>query len=785
MGTHKSEQKAIALPQRFEEFKKYASDTLKNRKKNWTEELALIKRTKLHASEKRKFSSNSRAGRKKMNGEKFTKSTFGRYYSELRSWDILPENKQELLTLFFNDLMVQAAKAWKITINEDGTFQALQDNRNRYLHASHYLCYYWLHDNYGEKKHHGIAISYFSFHYNDKQYPQFAWMEFFEQPKNDPSNNTPELSTTLVTTPEDISYFSQSMIVRMEGLDNSEIKAQFTFSMNQKMSMGKDLPKNIKGAYSTVAHMSATGEPMAGLLYLKKVTSLEEAMENINDPDHQVPDEVYHFLFGTKLAIGPPEKVQKTSYSIQQETNELKDYAGVYLGHILSRSKLDNPLLESIAVEVFSNTRAVIHVPDLDKSENKTRKYHGRIRLVRQFNNNLIGSFDISSDYRVSRFTVYIFSRLKEHSHSREPQYYGVYAGVDYSSERLVAGRIRLTKKSKSPLNEEEITTLVKAELLNETSLSNDTDLVQLFSGMDPQFDFVDTLMNKNRNGLPVVNHTSSRNFPYSGKYHIYELSHNQTHINRIPVEILSDGSFVMQTGRSDNKQHIVLGSAHYKTEKFLSLTGFDADSNFPVSHHLFSVQAYDKKEVQHAFGVSTQVSPDNNPSAHIKILVPVSSGSKKGWVAIKIGGTEFNQEDEILKGLLTWLGGRYDRLFKAPGIPNKIYSSRMMHQEDFVNIHFYAACYQANQKNIDSTVSHLYQAFLHGFNNIQLLEIETRETGALYPLLDKGAVIKELQSEPGSPFRKIGELVQQIRERHEPKDPAPEKTLKPRSKKR
>ncbi|WP_127125640.1 hypothetical protein [Pseudoflavitalea rhizosphaerae] len=782
MGTHNSERKEISLPQKFENFRKEADKVLKKRKQNWTEEIGKIKRRKVPASDTRKSQLKTSTGRKK-NGESFNKSTFARYYSALKRWNKLGEDDQELLTLFFNDLMEQGSREWKLIDNRDGTFRALQDSRSRYLHASHYLCYYWLHDNYAEKERHGISTSYFSFHYNDKQYPQFAWMEFYEELKKNPSfRYAPELSTTLVTNEPDISYFGQSMIVRMEGLDNTDIKAQFTFSMNQKMSMGKDLPKSIKGTYSTVAHMSATGEPMAGLLYLKQVESPDEAMAAISDPTHQVPDEVYHFLFGTKLVIGPSTKVQKTSYSIQQETNELKDYAGVYLGHILSKSKSEKPLLESIVVEVFSNTMAVIHVPDPDKPETKTRKYHGRIRLVKPFNNNLIGSFDISSEYRVSRFTMYIYRRLKEHSHLKEPQYYGVYAGVEYSSEELVAGRIRLTKKSRSPLREEEINSLVKAEPITETILKHDEDLVQLFSGMDPNFDFVDTLVTKHN--MPAVNHARNQPFSYSGKYHIYELSHNQTHINRIPVEIFPDGNFVMQTGRSEKNQHTVLGTAHYKNEKFLALTGFDAESNFPVSHHLFSIQAYHKNELQHAFGVSTQVAPDNIPSAHIKILVPVSSGIKKVWSAFRIGSPEFKHEDESLRGLLTWLGGRYDRLFKAPGSPNKIYSTRM-YQEDFVNIHFYAACYQAKQNNINNTVSHLYQAFLHGFNNIRLLETEAGENGSLYPLLNEGGIIRELQNESSPAFRKVEELVRAIRERHEQKNVLSQAAVKKRQKKK
>lgn len=97
------------------------------------------------------------------------------------------------------------------------------------------------------------------------------------------------------------------------------------------------------------------------------------------------------------------------------------------------------------------------------------------------------------------------------------------------------------------------------------------------------------------------------------------------------------------------------------------------------------------------------------------------------------IDSPEFRQEDEDRKGMLNWLTGKYNRLVTATATPNDFWSRRKY--QEYVNPHFYAACYRAYRgEHIDSLIN-LYQAYLHGFNDVKLLNAELGEGGCLKEL--------------------------------------------------
>jgi hypothetical protein len=199
-----------------------------------------------------------------------------------------------------------------------------------------------------------------------------------------------------------------------------------------------------------------------------------------------------------------------------------------------------------------------------------------------------------------------------------------------------------------------------------------------------------------------------------------------------------------------------------------LALSIFGENGTGYVSQYLFSVLNLRKAhQVKHVFGISTRFQQDNRPSARSEILVACPEGwdHTTGTLRMEINSEMFNKEDLQLKGLLSWLTGINSRYIKMPMTPNRFYKDRKT--EEFVNIHFYSACYLSVKGETEKAIRNLYQAYLHGFNNIKLLETEIRKGGALHPIIN--STIKTAPGEAGEntmPVLSISEIIKEIKNR-------------------
>jgi hypothetical protein len=239
------------------------------------------------------------------------------------------------------------------------------------------------------------------------------------------------------------------------------------------------------------------------------------------------------------------------------------------------------------------------------------------------------------------------------------------------------------------------------------------------------------------------LNFTSKHNsqddeelFPLEGNYYLYYSTSKENAIGKHPLHINHKGVARLALSLKGSKV-IIEGKATYDKHNMLAIHFQREGSIFMFRYYMFSVmRKYPPLNLQRAYGLSIRTSHSMKPVARMEVLVFTDESIDSDEVVfheLPINSEEFIKEDQETKGLLTWLAGKLNRQIVAPGKPNETYSRRM--EDEYVDIHFQAACYTALRQNFKESLLHLYQAYLHGFNKIELLKKEIEPDGCLAAL--------------------------------------------------
>jgi hypothetical protein len=233
--------------------------------------------------------------------------------------------------------------------------------------------------------------------------------------------------------------------------------------------------------------------------------------------------------------------------------------------------------------------------------------------------------------------------------------------------------------------------------------------------------------------------------FRFQGNYYLYSLVSKENAVNRFPLHIDEHGTARIALGNisTAGSKDIITGEASYDSNAILSLSFERELNNEKYRHSIFSVLGhFPITSLKHAYGVSIRVNQNKRPIARTEVLVCTTDNFDDANTVYEeyfIDSPAFRDEDEKRNGMLNWLTGKYNRLLTAPATPNEPRSTRI--NEEYVDVHFFAACYLARKGDWENSLMHLYQAYLHGFYNMKLLKEELKKGGCLFELEKKVAV--------------------------------------------
>lgn len=681
------------------------------------------------------------------NVRKFSRPTIDRNVDKL---------DQEFERMYIVEFIVAFCEHFQMDLDRRGSLKKRD-------FALNYVCYYWKQDNADNNGFSGINASCLSLSIQGEDDIQWARLQFFASPRTtDSASESVDVKLELFAAKEDITVSGEILFISLTAKGKEpRRKSQLALlvrSSDNRLRFSEEL---ILGTYSSFDVLDGVPFPIAGFLLLQRKAHYSDVQNAVKELRSSYPDWAYHFLFRTRLSI--PRLFPRAWKDLPglQEVEALKStYEGIYKGEIIGERR-PRPVMETMLIQVFSSTHVRIHVPDANSNP---RPYNGRIRIVSGFNDNLVGYFDFDLNSRVNRFTMYIQRNFFPDQHNKETILYGVYAGIEFKSTDILAGPIRLTKLSDNPEEYQKHKSIIKrVRLLDRSPL--DADLWRLFLKKEHGQNFVRQLLAQDEEDLQPAKDTSDV-FPYAGDYFIYSLASDLDGLWKFPIRIKANGSVEIKVN-VDNPASIFGGKARCRNSFCLSITITD-QFGAPYSHYLFNVIAPESAgDMHHCFGASAEFSEKGKPTGKANLLVREEKGFDQAGIRVeklKIDTPAFNQEDTVLKGLLSWLSGRYSRLAAVSRRPNEYFSRRA---DEFVDVHFYSACHLSSRGRWKTALIHLYQAYLHGFCKIDLLNAEVAEGGALYGLLQE-----EVKAAPFENKYKIfppltgKELVKLIRQR-------------------
>ncbi|MBP7555926.1 MAG: hypothetical protein KA821_06665 [Chitinophagaceae bacterium] len=681
------------------------------------------------------------------NVRKFSRPTIDRTVDKL---------DQEFERMYIIEFIIAFCEHFQLDIDQRGGLKKRDFTLN-------YLCYYWKQDNVNNNGFSGINASCLSLSIQGEDDIQWARLQFFGSPRTIHTvSESVDVKLELFAAKEDITISGEILFLTLTAKGNEpRRKSQLALLVRSSDKRLRFTEELILGTYSSFDVLDGAPFPVAGFLLLQRKAQYSDVQNAVKELRSSHPDWAYHFLFRTRLSV--PRLFPRSWKDLPglHEVEALKStYTGIYKGEIIGERRL-RPVMETMLIQVFSSTHVRMHVPDLNSNP---RPYNGRIRIVSSFNDNLVGYFDFDLNSRVNRFTMYIQRNFFPDQNNKETILYGVYAGIEFKSTDILAGPIRLTKIDDNPDEYHKHKSIIKREPLFDRS-PMDTDLWRLFLKKEHGQNFVRQLLVQDEDDLQPAKDASDV-FPYAGDYFIYSLASDLDGLWKFPIRIKANGSVEIKVN-VDNPASIFGGKAHCRNSFCLSITITD-QYGAPYSHYLFNVIAPESAgDMHHCFGASAEFSEKGKPTGKANLLVREEKGFDQKSIRVvklKIDTLPFNQEDATLKGLLSWLTGRYSRLAAVSRRPNEYFSRRA---DEFVDVHFYSACHLSRKGEWKQALIHLYQAYLHGFCKINLIDEEITDGGALFEL-----VKKDIRAAPFENKYKIftpltgEELIERIRQR-------------------
>lgn len=604
--------------------------------------------------------------------------------------------------------------------------QAISENDVKEVENLHFICYYW-NERSPEKNPENkfdINLGYLNIKYSVKEGVTLfdestALLKLYDQ--------TGEQKATLNSI--EVLKIEKNLFIKLQDSIDKFVVSQFCLSVGvAKIQHWKFLT----GTYSTVARTHNMGEPLAGLIMFEKIDE-EPSTQEINVMRSNPSDIIFHYLYKTRIAAQKITKLEDVRGFTEIAEITKNKYVGIYKGNFLRQDPDDKKyFIEPLIVKFYSNGHIEMAVKENGDSY---RLYKGRFRIVSALASSIICYMEMQLPERVYRFTIYIKNKLFEHKYL-----YGVYAGIEYKKDFPIAGRIRLEKTTLA-INSDivELIAIEKCfEVINDAD-SIDNGIKKLLISGDHDNNYLD-IIRKEKHTKSIQN--------YKGVYSIYQVStrENDTVVEH-PLKIESDGSVTLY---NDNGWKF-LGSANYSDKGELSIY-FDRrvensegmQTNKDVfMHYLFSVKedlpASNPSKMgglKLAYGVSSKFNRQEKPVARAVILSfesnDLSTFKADKFKHYQLGSKSFYELDSSIEktGVLSNLLGDYNRNIIFGSSPYKV--KTVTKPKQYKNIHFYSACYWGSKYNEtndleakEECTKQLYQAYINGFNDLNLLNDE------------------------------------------------------------
>lgn len=466
--------------------------------------------------------------------------------------------------------------------------------------------------------------------------------------------------------------------------------------------------ERLEGFYCSALDYDTNG-PVAGKVILVRALNEEEAQKQVNRGGAAlIPDNVYPVLYNQRL-------VCKQGF-VNNENNTVTPFQGIYKAYWYVVAE-DSQEIREIRIEVMANGTAKITDVDM-MTENgfATQTEKNILRL----------NFDYSEE-RGYRLHLAI-----DVTNNKAQCFDGVYSGLRYKHEELMAGKIRLYRTDKS-FKETDVQSY-PFERYPPKELSKGRELVKFFWGQekkDASQNFIQPTFRtfeKYFLNSEVASAVDSKIEEWSGDFCMYRLDSRKKRINLYWLVLSSDGTVEYSLRESQKKLISYSGSASVIGNCLV----FNIKKKNEKTHtglYIFWIGGEERDlDAQYLSGVYSTLSAANgSPLCGRVVLIP--EHTSREVMPITFEEDEFYKEDERTYGLMRFLTGRENNIIEGPRVINKI-----EREIDYSKVFFAYACSVAALRK--ECLRSLVFALDHGYSTIDELKRELTG-GKLAPVVN------------------------------------------------
>ncbi len=453
-----------------------------------------------------------------------------------------------------------------------------------------------------------------------------------------------------------------------------------------------------------------------GLLAIEKVNNAEIAWEKVNNT--YIKPLIHTILYNKRIA--PERDLPTSSSSTAQQLIQFldkKNISGVYEGYVLE-SRQNRECIHKIICEIKKNGQFKFNSQISD--ENKGF-------IVEKFHGNLLGKFQFNKES--GQYRMQIILDTLDFVPQREDYLIGVYSGIE-TDNKPMAGRMIFFKTDKKYAELRPKIYYLKYEHIIQDLLEKQPKLKQFIRGeLDS---YVDSPIILEKHRLLLANEKIQSNQEirnYAGTYMTYQLEDKERSIIAYPLEILLDGQVkIKKSGKA-----ICTGQANYAAgllsvfiNKF-EMNGIEKDH---FEHYLYYVGMTSNDELHHYHGVSSCCSVNISPRAGREVLIGQDAKfealdvQKIPFPVLGADVNLFNNLEMKYPNLGHFLTGNANNLIKS----KREVDASFERNEDYGMLYFSSACFYAERSNSKEALIQLERAFLHGFQDKNLLKEELKK---------------------------------------------------------
>jgi hypothetical protein len=375
----------------------------------------------------------------------------------------------------------------------------------------------------------------------------------------------------------------------------------------------------------------------------------------------------------------------------------------------------DGLFLRKIAIGIEEDGTCVM----IDKNKHE---FYGHVLLANEKDHVIKLGFDMRPDSEVFDFRSQMTFELRT---IKDGHLDGVYSGQREHWGKVMAGKIRIYA-TKTPLKDIDLDQ-INFNDIDTVNKNREKDVMDFFWGIPTgrySSDFIQPNLLTFDRWFNKFILKDNRVTDYKGKYLLFRQDSTENQVNQYQVTIHADRS-VTGTLRLDKESQPIKYSGTASAMLDCLMLNIHLKNNQPYDALYIHFIGPEKRKVHQYFtGVFATIGDVGAPLCGRSVLMPVKEHGNEE--PIRFGSKEHSEKDKKFAGLLQFLTGRENNLIKTA---NKV--NHLSRQIQYGDVFFGFAC--SPRLDQGKRIRFLKYAFEHGFNDLDFLEDQMQQGGALH----------------------------------------------------